>query len=195
MRYVKPFFFCSFWNAGKNAQSSSSTTSAEPASKTEGIYTISHIPFRAMCRDSMSTQVWYNVLSHSRCRWRNLFLLFSFFWNAGKNDHSSSSTTSAEPASQTEGICTILHFPFGAICRDCMSTHVWYNVLSHYRCRWRNLFLLFFPFEMQVKTPIRPRLRHQLSQLHKRKVFAPFYTFLLEPYVGTVCQHTFGIMF
>ena len=53
----------------------------------------------------------------------------------------------------------------------------------------------FFPFEMQVKTPSRPRLRHQLIQLYKRKVFAPFYIFLLEPYVGTLCQHKFGVMF
>ena len=56
-------------------------------------------------------------------------------------------------------------------------------------------FSLFFPFEMQVKTPSHPRQRHQLSQLHKRKVFAPFYIFLWEPYVGTVCQHNFGPMF
>ena len=144
MRYVKPFFFCSFWNAGKNAQSSSSTTSAQPASKTEGIYTISHIPFRAMCRDSMSTQLWYNVWSHYRCRWRNLFLLVFSFWNAGKNAQSSSSTTSAQPASQTEGICTILHIPLGAICRDCMSTQLWSHVLRQYSFRWRNLSVSFF---------------------------------------------------
>ena len=56
-------------------------------------------------------------------------------------------------------------------------------------------FYLFFPFEMQLKIPSRPRQRHLLSQLHKRKVFTPFYIFLLEPCVGTVCQHKFGIMF
>ena len=55
-------------------------------------------------------------------------------------------------------------------------------------------FSLFFPFEMQVKTPSRPRQRH-LSQLHKRKVFTPYHIFLLEPCVGTVCEHKFGIMF
>ena len=54
---------------------------------------------------------------------------------------------------------------------------------------------LFFPFEMQVKMPSRPRQRYLLSQLHKRKVFTPYHIFLLEPYVGTVCQHKFGIMF
>ena len=83
------------------------------------------------------------------------FSFFFPFWNAGKNAQSSSSTTSAQPASQTEGICTILHIPFGAICRDCMSTQVWYNVLSHYRCRWRNLFLLFFPpLKCRHKPPV-----------------------------------------
>ena len=53
----------SFWNAGKNAQSSASTTSAQPNSQSEGIYTVSHIPFWVICRDCMSTQVYYHVLS------------------------------------------------------------------------------------------------------------------------------------
>ena len=61
-----------------------------------------------------------------------LFLSFFSFWNAGKNAQSSTSTTSAQPASQSKGIYTISHFPFGAICRDCMSTQVWYHVLSQY---------------------------------------------------------------
>ena len=128
------FLFCSFLlvNAGKNAQSCSSTTSAPPASQTEGMYTFWHIPFGVICRDSMSTPVWCHVLSHYSYRWRNLFLPFFSFWNAGKNAQSSTSATSAQPASQTEGIYTISHFPFGAICRDCMSTQVWYHVLSQY---------------------------------------------------------------
>ena len=145
MRQIKPLFFGSFLHAGKNAQSSSSTTSAQPASQMEGIYTISHIPFGAMCRDSMSTQLWCHVLSHHSFRWRNLCLPF-FLWNAGKNTQSSMSTTSAQPASQSEGIYTISHIPFGAMCRGCMSTQVCYHVLSHHRYRWRNLFLHFFSF-------------------------------------------------
>ena len=121
------------------------------------------------------------------------FSTFFSFWNAGKNAQSSTSATS-QPASQTEGIYTISHIPFGAMCRDSMSTQVWCHVLSHYSYRWRNLFLPFFAFEMQVKTPSRPRQRH-LSQLHKRKVFTPYHIFLLEPCVGTVCPHKFGVMF
>ena len=194
MRQIKPLFFGSFLHAGKNAQLSSSTTSAQPASQMEGIYTISHIPFGAMCRDSMSTQLWCHVLSHHSFRWRNLCLPF-FLWNAGKNTQSSMSTTSAQPASQSEGIYTISHIPFGAMCRGCMSTQVCYHVLSHHRYRWRNLFLHFFPFEMQQKTPSCPRQRHLLSQLHNRKVFTPYHIFLLEPCVGTVCEHKFAIMF
>ena len=125
------------------------------------------------------------------------FSTFFSFWNAGKNAQSSTSATSAQPVSQTEGICTILHIPFGTICRDCMSTPVWCHVLRQYSFRWRNLSVSFFFFscEMRVKTPSRPRQRHLLSQLHNRKVFTPYHIFLLEPCVGTVCQHKFGIMF
>ena len=189
------FLFCSFLlvNAGKNAQSCSSTTSAPPASQTEGMYTFWHIPFGVICRDSMSTPVWCHVLSHYSYRWRNLFLPFFSFWNAGKNAQSSTSAKS-QPASQTEGIYTISHISFGAMCRDSMSTQVWCHVLSHYSYRWRNLFPPFFPFEIQVKTPSRAR-QGNLSQLHKRKVFTPYHIFLLEPCVGTACEHKFAIMF
>ena len=189
------FLFCSFLlvNAGKNAQSCSSTTSAPPASQTEGMYTFWHIPFGVICSKSMSTPVWCHVLSHYSYRWRNLFLPFFSFWNAGKNAQSSTSATS-QPASQTEGIYTISHISFGAMCRDSMSTQVWCHVLSHYSYRWRNLFPPFFPFEIQVKTPSRARQRN-LSQLHKRKVFTPYHIFLLEPCVGTACERKFAIMF
>ena len=159
-------FFFFLWNAGKNAQSSA----------LEIISTITHFvdKFGATC---------------------HAFLFCSFLLvNAGKNAQSCSSTTSAPPASQTEGMYTFWHIPFGVICRDSMSTPVWCHVLSHYSYRWRNLFLPFFPFEMQVKTPSRPRQRN-LSQLHKRKVFTPYHIFLLEPCVGTVCPHKFGVMF
>ncbi|CAH3177184.1 unnamed protein product, partial [Porites lobata] len=80
---------------GKNAQSTSSTTSAEPASKTEGIYTISHIPFRAMCRDSKNAQSSSSTTSAQPA-----------LQTEGKNAQSCSSTTSAPPASQTEGMYT-----------------------------------------------------------------------------------------
>ena len=123
-----------------------------------------YIPFGAMCRDSMSTQVWNNVLSHYRCSWRNLFLPFFSFWNAGKNAQSSSSTTSAQPASQTEGICTILHIPFGAICRDYMSTQVWCHVLRQYSFRWRNLSVSFFFFLVKCKVKRLSRPRQKLFQ-------------------------------
>ena len=58
-----------------------------------------------------------------------------------------------------------------------------------------SFFFIFFPFEMQVKTPSRPNQHHLLSQLYNRKVFTPYHIFLLEPCVGTVCEHTFAIMF
>ena len=186
MPHVKPFFFGSFLHAGKNAQSSSSMTSAQPASQSEGIYTISHIPFGAMCRDSMSTQLWCHVLSHHSFRWRNLCLPF-FLWNAGKNAQSSSFT-----------IRRYLHHITYSLWSHVWGLYVNTSLLSCFKplqLEMKAPFSSFFTFEMQLITPSCPRQRHLLSQLHNRKVFTPYHIFLLEPCVGTVCEHKFAIMF
>ena len=132
----KPFCFFLFFSCEMQVKTSTSTISAQPASQSKGIYTISHIPFGAICRDCMSTQVWYHVLGHYSYRWRNLFLPFFFSFemqvkmpSRPRQRHLLSQLHKRKVA---EGIYTISHFPFGAICRDCMSTQVWYHVLSQY---------------------------------------------------------------
>ena len=139
------FLFFSFWNVGKT---SASTTSAQPTSQSEGIYTISHIPFRSHMYVNTSLVSCFKPL---QLEIKKPFYSFFSFWNAAKNAQSSASATSAQPASQTEGIYTILHIPFGTMCRDCMSTQVWYHVWSQYSYRWRNLFVSFFFFLMKCR--------------------------------------------